>query len=980
MGKFTYNSIYVAILAALPYSTAIHAANYTERLDTSSVTLQDGDFVNITQSSKSTVGIWVQPGNPVNIGAGRIDVNVNTPKDNPRGVNIGDAMGNDFGDGTSIIVNGDSQAHNASLGISIVNNSSLVAKNINIVTTGKRQATAISMSGNGSQINLSGNTILSSVADKAATGALLKDNNNLTFEQVNISSESEIASGIILSGDNSSVDLGSGSTIKITSTSDAYPGIVDDSSGILFSDVNGQKKLQANQLDITANGKNSKGIIVDHASGNSEISLGVNSSIITDGEYGTGIEIRKDGDVAINAEKLLIHTKGTKANAIDAYSGNINMIGGSVLTSENAGGIYATSKDITANNAPSITIADSEINARTFGIYSEGANTNINISDSSINTDLDYFALGAASGAVIHANNTSIESKHGIEALSLGKVSFSGISLIKTNAGIALDAGNSGEITGTGNALIDGGIRAYDKSLIALNLDKQSVINGEINSDNSSRVELTLSDKSVWNATNTSSLDTLSLNNSTLYIGKEPGAPFEERTVTIKGNYVGNDAAIYFDTVLGADDSATDKLIIRGDTSGNTDVYVNNVGGHGSQTLEGIKLIHVDGRSDGEFTQSGRIAAGAYDYSLVRGLGTNNGNWYLTSQLNTPVNPDNPQPETPDSPTKHTLRPEGGSYTANHAAVNNMFNMQLRDRSGDTHYTDVTTGDIKTTSMWMRHVGDHQSWYDGSSQLRTQSNRYVMQLGGDIAQGSTNGHDNWRLGIMAGYGHDNNQTRSSATNYTSRGSVNGYSAGLYATWYADNTDHKGLYIDGWAQYGWFDNHVKGEGLASESYKSKGLTASVETGYTYKIGEFFGSQGTINELYIQPQAQVTWMGVKSDDLQEVNGTRIDMNGNDNIQTRLGARTYLKSFNKIDEGRSRYFQPFIEANWIHNTRSFSTKMDDIRVNQEGARNRGEIKLGVEGQITQNFNLWGNVGVQVGDKGYNSNTATLGLKYSF
>lgn len=35
----------------------------------------------------------------------------------------------------------------------------------------------------------------------------------------------------------------------------------------------------------------------------------------------------------------------------------------------------------------------------------------------------------------------------------------------------------------------------------------------------------------------------------------------------------------------------------------------------------GIELIHVDGRSDGNFAQSGRITAGAYDYSLVRGQG-----------------------------------------------------------------------------------------------------------------------------------------------------------------------------------------------------------------------------------------------------------------------------------------------------------------------------------------------------------------------
>lgn len=451
--------------------------------------------------------------------------------------------------------------------------------------------------------------------------------------------------------------------------------------------------------------------------------------------------------------------------------------------------------------------------------------------------------------------------------------------------------------------------------------------------------------------------------------------------LVVEGNYHGNDGLISFDTVLGDDNSATDKLIVKGDTTGSTKVSITNAGGRGAQTLEGIELIHVDGRSDGEFSQRGRITAGAYDYSLVRGQGTNNSHWYLTSQLISSENPGQPEkPENPVYPTEHTLRPEGGTYAANHVAVNTMFNTQLHDRPGETQYQDVLTGETKVTSMWTRQVGGHQSWYDGSGQLHTQSNRYVVQLGGDIAQGSTNGLDSWRLGIMAGYGHDNNQTRSSATGYTSRGSVNGYSTGIYATWYADKSSHRGLYVDGWAQYGWFDNHVKGEGLASESYSSKGLTASVETGYTYKISEFPGSKGTANEWYIQPQAQITWMGVKSDKHQEANGTYVDMNGNGNIQTRLGARTYLKSFNKMDEGKGREFQPFIEANWIHNTRSFTTKMDGVNVNQEGARNLGEFKLGLEGHISPHLNVWGNIGVQIGGKGYADSTATLGLKYSF
>jgi outer membrane autotransporter protein len=57
-----------------------------------------------------------------------------------------------------------------------------------------------------------------------------------------------------------------------------------------------------------------------------------------------------------------------------------------------------------------------------------------------------------------------------------------------------------------------------------------------------------------------------------------------------------------------------------------------------------------------------------------------------------------------------------------------------------------------------------------------------------------------------------------------------------------------------------------------------------------------------------------------------------------------------------------------------------MDDVSVYQAGARNLGEIKTGIEGQINPRLNTWGNIGVQMGDKGYHDAAAMLGLKYNF
>ncbi|HCL6626087.1 TPA: autotransporter outer membrane beta-barrel domain-containing protein [Citrobacter amalonaticus] len=463
-------------------------------------------------------------------------------------------------------------------------------------------------------------------------------------------------------------------------------------------------------------------------------------------------------------------------------------------------------------------------------------------------------------------------------------------------------------------------------------------------------------------------------------------AAFSPTTLTINGNYTGNNGLLALRTVLGDDLSATDKLVVRGDTSGTTRVSVTNAGGGGSQTVEGIPIVEVEGASNGTFVKEGRIVAGAYDYNILK---KNNQNWHLTSEvIPDPLPPNEPTPASPETPeqpvpqppvaseVEHQYRPETGSYLANTLAANTLFTTRLHDRLGETQYTDTLTGEQKVTSLWMRHVGGHNRFKDSSGQISTQSNRYVMQLGGDIAQWSTDGLDRWHLGLMAGYANSKSRSHSSLTGYTSRGEISGYSTGLYGTWYANDADKTGAFVDAWMLYNWFDNTVYGQGLASEKYDSDGITASVETGYTWKLAEF----SERNALYIQPKVQVTWMDVQADTHIEKNGTRVVGKTDGNLQTRLGVKAYLQGHNAMDDGKDRTFQPFVEANWIHNTQNYSVQMDDINNDVKGSRNIGELKAGVEGQLTKNVTLWGNVAQQIGDNGYSDTQGMLGLKYSF
>lgn len=111
-----------------------------------------------------------------------------------------------------------------------------------------------------------------------------------------------------------------------------------------------------------------------------------------------------------------------------------------------------------------------------------------------------------------------------------------------------------------------------------------------------------------------------------------------------------------------------------------------------------------------------------------------------------------------------------------------MFVTRLHDRLGETQYIDALTGEKKVTSMWLRNEGGHNRSRDTSGQLSTQANRYVMQLGGDIAQWSNNGMDRFHMGVMAGYGNSKNTTVSQVSGYNAKGTTDGYSTGVYGTY------------------------------------------------------------------------------------------------------------------------------------------------------------------------------------------------------
>ncbi|HAH9251071.1 TPA: autotransporter outer membrane beta-barrel domain-containing protein [Escherichia coli] len=755
---------------------------------------------------------------------------------------------------------------------------------------------------------------------------------------------SEFGGTIVMNGDNSVETRGAYSAGLLSQVNDS--GIVENNTRLETTD----------KTNIVTYGENAVGVLACSSPGESRTCVDAVDDEVSDSN---SYEVISRADLKMNGGSITTNgtnSYGAYANGEKAY---INLDYVALETGEH--GSYA------------VAIRQGNIDIKNSSITTKG--TKAPIAKIYNGGELFFSNVTAVSeqdkGISIDASNIDSQAKIALSSVELSSA-LDSIDVNKTTTDVSIL--NRSIITPGNNILVNntgGGLNI---------ISSDSTLNGATKLV-SGTTTLKLSENTIWNMKDDSVVIHLTNSDSIINLSYDDGQTFTQgKTLTVKGNYVGNNGQLNIRTVLGDDKSATDRLIVEGNTSGSTTVYVKNAGGSGAATLNGIELITVNGdESPADAFRQGdaRIAAGAFEYQLKQ----QGKNWYLTSyqSVNEEDNSSEGNSESTETPTP-VLRPEAGSYVANLAAANTLFVMRLNDRAGETRYIDPVTEQERSSRLWLRQVGGHNAWRDSNGQLRTTSHRYVSQLGADLLTGGFTDSDSWRLGVMAGYARDYNSTHSSVSDYRSKGSVRGYSAGLYATWFADDISKKGAYIDAWAQYSWFKNSVKGDELAYESYSAKGATVSLEAGYGFALNKSFGLEAAKYTWIFQPQAQAIWMGVDHNAHTEANGSRIENDANNNIQTRLGFRTFIRTQEKNSGPHGDDFEPFVEMNWIHNSKDFAVSMNGVKVEQDGARNLGEIKLDVNGNLNSAASVWGNVGVQLGDNGYNDTAMMVGLKYKF
>ncbi|EPL8096213.1 autotransporter outer membrane beta-barrel domain-containing protein [Morganella morganii] len=450
-----------------------------------------------------------------------------------------------------------------------------------------------------------------------------------------------------------------------------------------------------------------------------------------------------------------------------------------------------------------------------------------------------------------------------------------------------------------------------------------------------------------------------------------------ESRLNVGGDFTANGGSITLNTVLnkGHEETMTDQLVVDGNVftgkNGATTLNINNVGGEGADTLkqpDAIKVVHVGGKSDkNAFKLGGPVAIGVYEYLLHKGY--KDDSWYLDS-FDTNVYPPDENKEDPN----RNVNPEIGGHMANRMAALGMFSMTLHDRLGEPHYADSFKGDENASSVWLRITGDRQRQDAVSRSLRLKGDTYTTQLGGDIINWNNDAQDTTiRGGIMGAIGKSDYTSSAKRTGTKADAKIDrAYSVGLYGTWYQNREDENNAYADVWAQYSWFDNKVSMAGSSSD-YKSRLVSASVETGYSMAVYK----PDADKQWLLTPQAQVIFNSYDSDDSSS--GTGLVMKGgrSNSVDTRLGARLTYANQKQSDKSA----QPFVEVNWLHSTaKSDMTFNKHYTFSDDRPANRFEIKAGVEGQISPNWTVWGNVSHQMGADDYSGDRAMIGVKYQW
>ncbi|EBY7437898.1 autotransporter outer membrane beta-barrel domain-containing protein [Salmonella enterica subsp. enterica serovar Ealing] len=516
------------------------------------------------------------------------------------------------------------------------------------------------------------------------------------------------------------------------------------------------------------------------------------------------------------------------------------------------------------------------------------------------------------------------------------------------------------------------------------------------------------------------------------------GSDQPNNTLTIAGNYTGNDGHLYLNTQLGDDSSPTDKLIVTGDTAGSTTLHITNVNGLGAQTVNGIEVIEVGGQSDGDFTlYKGHVDINAWTYTLKQ----DGGDWYLRSESDdvpddggdvippddggdvTPPDdggdvtpPDDGGDVTPPDDGGEVTPPEdGGEVTppdddGEVTPPDDGGDVTPPDDDGDI--TPPDGGDVTPVTpqyradigvylgnQWMARNLQMQTLYDregsqyrsadGSIWMRFKAGKAESQavngnvdIDSDYSQFQlggdiltwSDGAQSVTVGLMGSYINASTDSTGNRGADGSQFSANGSVDGYNLGLYAT------WFADAQSHRGAYIDSWYQYGAYNNSVDNDGLSASRYDSAAHAVSLETGYRYDIalsnrNTVSLTPQAQVTWQRYSADTVIDDGGTRISGQNDDSWTTRLGVRVDGKLYK--ESGR---IQPFMEVNWLHASDNASATFGDTKVSQDLPNDRAEVKVGIQANVSERLSVYAQAAGQKGKNDYGDASFSLNMRYNW
>jgi outer membrane autotransporter protein len=449
--------------------------------------------------------------------------------------------------------------------------------------------------------------------------------------------------------------------------------------------------------------------------------------------------------------------------------------------------------------------------------------------------------------------------------------------------------------------------------------------------------------------------------------------------LTVTGPYMGLGGTLQLNTVLGADGSPSDRLVINGGTAtGSTILRITNIGGLGALTTgSGILVVDaINGTTEpGAFTLGGPVVAGPYEYTLFRGNGDPN-DWYLRSTITCsapgaplplcgPAPPPPPPPEPPEPPPAPPSVPNFRQEVSLYAAIPSLALLYgrnlldtLHERVGEEeHLRGSARSNTFASGAWLRvigQVGHREGDRIGIFGSGPQFNYGVgaFQVGQDLYRSDSAGGGRDHAGLYTAVGLGEARVKHFDGVKAGNDRFNAVSFGGYWTHFG----RTGWYVDAIAQGTWYD--IRGASTRPLSLQTDGFgfAGSLEGGYPIRFGGGFS---------IEPQAQIVYQTIHLDDASDPGATVLFRNA-DSLAGRIGLR--LAHTFAIDAGpQPRLMTAWLRPNLWHDFRgnpktAFSSETGFIPFRSDIGGTWFELNAGVSGEIAQNTALYVNGGYQI------------------